>query len=67
MHDALILVSCVIMNFNICVFGQHFFINIGGALGVTVIVVGNGHANTSSKTWTRLIAFHIALIPLRNV
>ena len=29
---------------------------------VMVIVVGNGHNNLSSKSLTRLIAFHIALI-----
>ena len=34
---------------------------IGGAYGVMVIVVGNGHGD---KSWTRLITFHIALIPL---
>ena len=28
-----------------------------------VIVVGNGHGDTSSNPFTRLIAFHIALIP----
>ena len=32
-----------------------------------VIVVGNGHGDTSSKSWTRLIAYHIALIPLGKV
>ena len=37
---------------------------IGGARGVMVIVVGNGH---EFKSWTRLIAFHIALIPLGKV
>ena len=35
------------------------------ARGVMVIVVGNGHSDT--KSWTRLIAFHIALIPLGKV
>ena len=35
----------------------------GGARGVMVIVAGNGHV----KSWTRLIAFHIALIPLGKV
>ena len=35
-----------------------------GAHGVMVIVVGNGH---EFKFWTRLIAFHIALIPLGKV
>ena len=38
------------------------FLNRGGACGVMVIVVGNEHGDTSSKSWTRLIAFHIALI-----
>ena len=33
----------------------------GGARGGVVIVVGNGHGDT------RLIAFHIALIPLGKV
>ncbi len=37
---------------------------IGGARGVVVIVVGNGH---EFKSWTRLIAFHFALIPLGKV
>ena len=36
----------------------------GGARGVMVIVVENGH---EFKSWTRLIAFHIALIPLGKV
>ena len=40
---------------------------IRGARGVIVIVVGNEHGDTSSKSWTRLIAFHIALILLGNV
>ena len=39
---------------------------VGGACGVMVIVVGNGHGN-KFKFWTRLIAFHIALIPFGNV
>ena len=38
---------------------------VGGARGVMVIVVGNGHDNTSSNPG--LIAFHIALIPLGKV
>ena len=33
----------------------------GGARGVMIIVVGNRH---EFKSWTRLIAFYIALIPL---
>ena len=36
----------------------------GDAHGVMVIVVGNGHGRYEFKSWTRLIAFHIALIPL---
>ena len=43
---------------------QNFAVNhihYGGARGVVVIVVGNGHGDT------RLIAFHIALIPLGKV
>ena len=40
---------------------------IGGSRGVIVIFVGIGHGDTSSKSWTRLIAFHIALIPLGKV
>ena len=31
------------------------------------VIVGNGHGDTSSKSWTRLIVFHIALIPLGKV
>ena len=38
----------------------------GGARCVMVIVVGNGH-DDKFKSWTRLIAFHIALIPLGKV
>ena len=38
---------------------------IGGARGVMVIVAGIGHGDTSSNPG--LIAFHIALIPLRKV
>ena len=37
---------------------------IGGAHGVMVIVVGNGH---EFKSWTRLNLFHIALILLGKV
>ena len=40
---------------------------IGGARGVMVIVIGNEHGDTSFKSWTRLNAFHIALIPLGKV
>ena len=42
-----------------------FYIFHGGARGVMVIVVGNGHGDSSSNPG--LIAFHIALIPLGNV
>ena len=38
----------------------------GGARDVMVIVVGNGHGDTSSKSRTRLIAFPIVLIPLER-
>ena len=38
-----------------------------GARGVMVIVVGNGHGGHEFKSWTRLIAFHIATIPLGKV
>ena len=34
--------------------------NWAGARGIKVIVIGNGHGDTSS----RLIVFHIVLIPL---
>ena len=37
--------------------------NVGGARGVMVIVAGIEHGDTA----TRLIAFHIALIPLGKV
>ena len=47
---------------------QHYKVcNNGGARSVMVIVVGNEHDDVSSKSWTRLIAFHIALIPLGKV
>ena len=39
---------------------------LGGACGVMVIVVRNGHGKTSSNPG-RDIAFHIALIPLGKV
>ena len=39
----------------------------GGARGVMVIVVGNAQGNTNSKSWTTLIAFHMALLPLGKV
>ena len=38
---------------------------IGGAHGAMDIVVGNGHGDSSSRT--KMIAFHIALIPLGKV
>ena len=37
------------------------------ARGVMVIVVGNGHDGHEFKSWTRLTAFYIALIPLGKV
>ena len=42
------------------VYIKHFW---GGVRGVMVIVVGNGHGDSSSKSWTTMIAFHIALMP----
>ena len=39
---------------------------LGGARGVMVIVVGNGHDDTSSNPG-RDIAFHLGLIPLGKV
>ena len=39
---------------------------LGGARIVMVIVVGNGHGDTSSNP-EQVIAFHIALIPLGMV
>ena len=39
----------------------------GGARGVMVIAVGNGTRRHEFKSWMRLIAFHIALIPLGKV
>ena len=39
----------------------------GGARGVVVIIVGNGTRRHEFKSWTRLIAFHMALIPLGKV
>ena len=35
-----------------------------GARGIMVMVVGNGH---EFKSWTRLVAFDIALIPLGKI
>ena len=32
-----------------------------------VIVIGNGHSELEFKSRTRLIAFHIALIPLGKI
>ena len=40
---------------------------LGGARGVMVIVVGQWTRRHEFKSWTRLIAFHIALIPLGKV
>ena len=39
----------------------------GGARGVMVIVVGNGHGDMSSNPGRSCIAFHIALILLGKV
>ena len=39
----------------------------GGARGVMVIVVGEGTRRHEFKSWTRLIAFHVALISLGKV
>ena len=39
----------------------------GGARDVMVIVVGNGHSDSSSNPGRGLIAFPIALIPLGKV
>ena len=39
-------------------------INLEGARGVMVIVAENWTRRHEFKSWTRLIAFHIALIPL---
>ena len=39
----------------------------GGARGVMVIVVVKWTRRHEFKSWTRLIAFHIALIPLGKV
>ena len=36
----------------------------GGACGVMVIVIGNGHGDTSSYRGRERLHFHIALIPL---
>ena len=43
------------------------YVTRGGARGVMVIVIGNGHDWYEFKSWMRLIAFHIALIPLGKV
>ena len=37
-----------------------------GAHGAMVTVVGNGHGNPSSKPWTGIYAFHIALEKIMN-
>ena len=39
----------------------------GGARGIMVIVVGNGHGDTSSNPEQEWLHFHIALIPLGKV
>ena len=40
---------------------------IGGARGVMVIIIGNGHGDTSSNPGLDWLHFHIALIPLGKV
>ena len=45
---------------------NHYAIFGGGAHGLMVIVIGNGHGDTSSNPG-RDIAFHIAQIPLGKV
>ena len=47
-----------------CTYISKHTYNSGGARSVMVIVVGNGH---EFKSWTRLCAFHIALIPLGKI
>ena len=61
-------VSCLFSMFPLCKYQLMWYIKANrGACDVMVIVVGNGYGNTSSKYWMRLIAFHIALIPLGKV
>ena len=44
---------------------NHYYINyLGGACGVIVIVVGNGHGDTSLNPGRDWLHFHMALIPL---
>ena len=45
----------------------YIYISFGGACGVTVIVVGNGHGDTRVQTLDKADSFHIALIPLGYV
>ena len=40
---------------------------LGGARGASVIVVGNGHGDTSSNPGGDWLHFHVALIPLGKV
>ena len=52
----------IISTFDVPQTGYHGILHFGGARGVMVTDVGNEHSYTSSKSWTRLIAFHIALM-----
>ena len=60
-------IRCLIFSYGLLKFVSYYAYPFGGVHGVMVIVVGNGHDDTISKSWTRLIAFHIALIPLGKV
>ena len=40
----------------------YIYMLLGGARDEIVTVVGKGHGDYKFKSWTRLIAFHIALI-----
>ena len=46
---------------------NHIPLSPGGARGVMVMVVGNGHGDTSSNPGQVPTEFHIALIPLGKV
>ena len=46
---------------------ESYYIMTYNARGVMVIVVENGPRRHEFKSWTRLIAFPIALIPLGKV
>ena len=45
---------------------NNYICYLGGARSVMVIVVGNGPRRHEFKSWTTLIAFHVALIPLER-